>query len=178
MHTKRLEIQVKTDVHMKYEANKKERIWKIKLLGIDRKEGTYLPTSDQCIGGQHLVPHNHQFIAMQSANSWLPLQLCLQNKSEICEKLVVENLCAQFLQKEGSKNNLGQKESLKVICFDICFYRAKLKDYCFIRACNLFCGVDYIMSHIDQFAGTPVFISDYNLGNLQVLNIQTMQRYY
>lgn len=107
MHTKRLEIQVKTDVHMKYEANKKERIWKIKLLGIDRKERTYLPTSDKCTGGQHLVPHNHQFIAMQSANSRLPLQLCLQNKSEICEKLVVENLCAQFLQKEGSKNNLG-----------------------------------------------------------------------
>lgn len=173
MHRKRLEIYVKTDVHMKYEANKKERIWKMKLLGIDQKERTYLPASDKCTVGQHPAPHNHQFIAMQSANSRLLLQLCLQNKGEICEKMVVENLCGQFLQKGVSKNNLSQKESLEVIWFNICFSRAKLKEFCFIRACILFCGVNCIMSHIDQFTGTLMFISEYNSDNFYVLVIQT-----
>lgn len=111
MHTKRLEIYVKIDVqidvHVKYKANKKERIWKIKLLGIDRKERTYFPTSDKCTVGQHPAPHTHQFVAMQSTISRLPLQLCLQKKGEICEKLLVEKLCGQFLQKGVSKKNLG-----------------------------------------------------------------------
>lgn len=99
MHIKMLEIQVKTDAHMKYEANEKERIWKIKFLGIDQRARTYLSTPDKYAVGQHSTQHNHQFIVMQSANSRLTLQLCLQNKREICEKLVEENLCGKFLQK-------------------------------------------------------------------------------
>lgn len=38
---------------MKYEGNRKERIWEIKLLGIDRNVRIYLPTDDKCTVSQH-----------------------------------------------------------------------------------------------------------------------------
>jgi len=108
---------------------------------------------------------------MQSANSRLPLQPCLQNKGEIYEKLVTGKFSDQFLQKGVSRIILVRRNLWKSSGSTFAFSSKKMKDFCFIRACILFWGVDYIMSHIDQFTGTPMFISAYNSDNIYVLVI-------